>query len=511
MITIRFILADQLSNSISSLVDITSNDVVLMCEVMEEATYVKHHPKKLTFLFAAMRHFARELEEQEVKVRYIKLDDDLNTQSLIGELKRAQIELKATNIIVTEPSEYRVKKMLELYQKDLDINIDMLPDNRFLCSIDEFNSWSKNKKQLRMEYFYREMRRKYNILVKSDGQPIGGIWNYDKENRKTPTEELTSPKRLFHKKSIILKEVIKLVKEKFPTHFGDLEPFYYAINRQQALMELQYFIDNILPDFGDYQDAMMKSEPYLKHSLLSSYINVGFLLPLEICKKVELAYYNAKVSLNTAEGFIRQILGWREYVRGIYWQKMPAYANLNYFDAKLSMPDFYWGGKTNMTCMAEAIKHTKEHSYSHHIQRLMVTGNFALITGLDVKEVQDWYLAVYSDAYEWVEMPNTLGMALYADGGILGSKPYAASGKYINKMSNFCKSCCYDPQEMLTKNACPFNAMYWDFIARNRNKLQGNQRLFYVYNTWDKFDQEKQQSIRNKAADIILDLIQGKL
>jgi deoxyribodipyrimidine photolyase-related protein len=341
--------------------------------------------------------------------------------------------------------------------------------------------------------------------------PTGGQWNYDKDNRKPPIKGLASLKRICHPKSTILKEVLALVAEKFSDHFGQLQPFHYAVTREEALIELNHFIQLILPKFGDYQDAMVKGEAYLNHSLLSSYINAGLLLPLEVCQKAEEAYRNGHVPLNSAEGFIRQILGWREYVRGIYWLKMPEYGELNYLEAKTPLPDFYWGAKTTMACMTEVVAHTREHAYSHHIQRLMVTGNFALIAGLDVKQVQEWYLAVYSDAYEWVEMPNTLGMALFGDGGILGSKPYAASGQYIHKMSNFCDHCCYNPKDTLGEKACPFNALYWDFLARNREKLRDNHRLSFMYSTWDKFDMAKQQAIKDKASHSLNCMQKGTL
>lgn len=500
MKTLRFVFSDQLSSSLSSLRDTKKNDLIFFCEVLEEVTYVKHHPKKIAFLFSAMRHFASKCESKGYQVRYVKLTDPSNTGTIVGELERAIKDLNVQHIVLTEPSEYRLKMMIQSLQNSLDIPIEIRSDNRFLCSIEEFKIWSRGKKQLRMEYFYREMRKKYMILMNSDGTPLGGKWNYDKENRKVPSKKINIPKRISHKKSSILKEVLKTVKEQFSDHFGDLEPFHYAVTREQALIELHDFIDNLLPYFGDYQDAMLKDEPYLYHSLLSSYINAGLLLPLEICKLAEKAYLNGKVRINSVEGFIRQILGWREYIRGIYWLKMPQYAELNYLNASTPLPHFYWGEKTQMFCISETVSHTQKHAYSHHIQRLMVTGNFALIAGLDVKQVQEWYLAVYSDAFEWVEMPNTLGMILFGDGGFLGSKPYAASGKYINKMSNFCENCEYDPKEMLGEKACPFNALYWDFMVRNRHKLQANQRLPFVYGTWDKFDKQKQIEIKEKAA-----------
>jgi len=508
---LRLVLADQLSESLSALADVQAGDTILMCEVMEEATYVRHHPKKIAFLFAAMRHFAAELSDRGLQVRYVTLTDPANTGSLTSEVARAATELGLRQVIVTEPGEYRVSRMMQSWHAILGLDVEIRSDDRFLCAIDRFARWASGKKQLRMEYFYREMRKAYHILIEPDGTPTGGQWNYDKENRKPPAKGLVSPPRISHPPSAILQEVLALVGTRFSAHFGTLEPFHFAVTRAQALVELDDFIARILPHFGDYQDAMVQGEAFLNHSLLSSYINAGLLLPLEICGKAEAAYRNNSVPLNAAEGFIRQILGWREYVRGIYWLMMPDYGELNFFDAKRPLPDFYWGGNTAMACIAEAVAHTRDHAYSHHIQRLMVTGNFALIAGLDVKQVQDWYLSVYSDAYEWVEMPNTLGMALFGDGGLLGSKPYAASGKYIDKMSNYCGGCRYNPQEMTGETACPFNALYWDFFARNRDKLEANQRLPFVYSTWDKFSPDRQAGIKNQAASVFNRMAQGTL
>jgi deoxyribodipyrimidine photolyase-related protein len=458
-----------------------------------------------------MRHIAAELEAKEYQLRYVKLTDPDNSGSLTTEVARAVKQLHIARLMVTEPGEYRIRQMMGSWSQLLGISIDILIDDRFLCSTEEFSDWAQGKKHLRMEYFYREMRKKYHLLIEKDGTPTGGAWNYDRENRKPPVKGLSSPKRMSHKKSPILNEVLKLVAEKFSDHFGQLLPFHYAVTREQALIELNDFIEHILPNFGDYQDAMVKGEAYLYHSLLSSYLNAGLLLPLEICQKAQAAYREGKVPLNAAEGFIRQILGWREYIRGIYWLKMPEYGELNYLNAKKPLPGFYWGKNTRMACLSEAVENTRVHAYSHHIQRLMVTGNFALIAGLDVKQVQEWYLAVYSDAYEWVEMPNTLGMALFGDGGIVGSKPYAASGKYINKMSDFCKNCAYNPEDILGASACPLNALYWDFIARNEAKLKSNQRMGYAYITWDKFLQSKQEAIQKKAALILRDMQEEKL
>lgn len=511
MKTLRLIFWDQLSFCLSSLKDISTDDTILMCELRDEVTRIKHHPKKIALWFSAMRHFAEELVKKGMNVRYVDFNDPSNTHSLNQEVALAVDHLSIDKIIVTEPGEYHFQETIKSWGKTLSIDVESRTDDRFLCTIEEFKQWAKTKRELRMEYFYRHMRKKYDILMEPDGSPTGGFWNYDKENRKPPSKDMGPLKRISHEKSAILKNVLELVRNNFSDHFGDLDPFYYAITRDQALMELDHFIDNLLPYFGDYQDAMVKDNAYLYHSLLSSYINLGLLLPLEVCQKAQEAYLNGKVALNSAEGFIRQILGWREFVRGIYWLKMPEYGDLNALGAKNPLPKLYWGDKTHMLCMSQAISHTKIHSYSHHIQRLMVTGNFALLAGLDVKEVQEWYLAVYSDAYEWVEMPNTLGMALFGDGGIIASKPYAASGQYINKMSNFCKQCHYDVKDMTGSNACPFNALYWDFLQRHQEKLDENPRLSFIYATWNKFETSKKEAIKSKASNILKKMEEGNL
>ncbi len=504
--SLRIILADHLSERLSSLEGMTLEDQVFMCEYIGGPGQVPHHPQKIAFLLAAMRHFAEDLRKKGIAVHYVSLDDPQNTRILRHELDRVVKELTPKKVIVTEPGEYALKKDMESWSNAWSIPVDILSDTRFLCSLDDFQKWAKDKTQLRMEYFYREMRKKYHILMDKKGQPIGGSWNYDKENRVPPSGTENYPERIAHAYSPIVTDVLELVAKEFPDHFGTLTSFRYAVTRAQALEELEDFVQRILPDFGHSQDAMVRGHSYLNHSLLSAYLNAGLLDPLEVCEKAQTAYNQGKAPLNSVEGFIRQILGWREYIRGIYWLKMPDYADLNYFKTTTPLPKMYWGGETHMACISEVVAQTRDHAYSHHIQRLMVTGNFALLAGLNVKEVQEWYLAVYSDAHEWVEMPNTLGMALFGDGGIVASKPYAASGKYINKMSNFCKGCFYDPQDTLGEKACPFNALYWSFLARNREKLQNIPRLGYVYSTWERFGPSKQKAIEAKAQSLLRDM-----
>jgi deoxyribodipyrimidine photolyase-related protein len=510
--TLRLILADQLSTRLAVVAEADkSADVFLMAEVMAEASYVNHHVKKIAFLFSAMRHYAAALRAAGYRVRYVALEDEGNSQSLEGEILRAVGELAPSRVVVTEPGEWRLRDGFEALRLALPVDLEILPDTRFLCSHDEFAAWAGDRRELRMEYFYRDMRRRHDVLMEPGGKPAGGRWNYDAENRKPPKAGLESPPRLSFKKDEITREVLDLVRRRFPEGYGRLEPFHFAVTRRQALAELDHFIAHILPGFGDYQDAMVKGEPWLRHSLLAAYINAGLLYPLEVCRKAEAAFRAGRAPLNAAEGFIRQILGWREYVRGVYWRFMPGYLEQSALAAHEPLPWFYWTGETQMACVREALGHTYEHAYSHHIQRLMITGNFALLAGLAPKAVHEWYLAVYADAYEWVEAPNTLGMALHADGGLLASKPYAASGAYIRKMSNYCQGCAYDPTVAVGERACPFNALYWDFMARHRERFSRNARMPYVYATWDRMGPERQTALRGQAQQHLTAMREGKL
>lgn len=504
MTRLCFLLGDQLSDSLPALSSIDpKNDVIFLCEVMQEASYVPHHPKKIAFLFSAMRHFAETLRHQGYRVRYTTLDDPANQNNLAEEIIRAVREESVSELHLTEPGEWRVLEIFERLKEWLSIPIHIFEDTRFLCPISEFKAWASGKKQLRMEYFYRKMRQKYHILIDENGLPVGGTWNLDAENRKNANHIQAFPKRNIPKNDAITEEVLALVGSKFSENFGHLMPFNFAVTRTDALAEAQHFFQTCLEDFGAYQDAMYFGEALLYHSRLSFYLNAGLLMPLELCKMAEDAYFSGTAPLNSVEGFIRQILGWREYVRGIYWLYMPDYAEMNFFGATRPLPDLFWGGETNMACMKEVVRQTSEEAYSHHIQRLMVTGNFALLSGLSPKRVCEWYLAVYADAYEWVELPNTLGMALFADGGLMASKPYAASGKYIQKMSNFCQSCHFNPKDTLGDKACPFNALYWNFISQHEHRLRDNRRMQFAYLNWDKMDIDKRAAILSKASETL--------
>ena len=495
---LRLILGDQLSHTISSLSDYENGDLIWMCEVWDEASYVKHHKKKIAFIFSAMRHFAQDLKAKGYNIHYTKLDDPDNAGSFKGEIKRAINTYTPSEIIVTEASEYRVLKDIKSWEQEFSIPVNIRPDQRFLASHQEFQNWAEGRKQLRMEYFYREMRKKYGILMNGD-KPEGGEWNYDSQNRKPPKEGLTIPPTYTSAPDQISRDCMELVAEKFPDHFGDLEPFHFAVTRDQALQALDQFINERLINFGDYQDAMVQGEPWMYHSHISFYINIGLLNPLECCERAEAAYHTGGAPLNAVEGFIRQIIGWREYIRGIYWLKMPEYEQSNFLEATRRLPSFFWDANTKMNCMRQCIIETKENAYAHHIQRLMVLGNFALIAGLNPDEVNEWYMIVYADAYQWVELPNVTGMILFADGGTLGSKPYAASGSYINKMSDYCKNCSYSVTKKNGDKACPFNYLYWDFMLRNEDKLKGNPRIGFAYNTLSKMSTEKIQAIKDDS------------
>lgn len=493
------ILGDQLSSKLSSIAQADRvRDRILMVEVREETGYVRHHKKKIAFIFAAMRQFAEELRADGWAVDYVKLEDEANTHSLPGELNRAIERYKPNRVCLTEPGEWRVRSMLEMWCERCPLPVQILEDTRFLCSHDAFAAWAYGRKQLRMEYFYREMRRKTGLLMDGDG-PAGGKWNFDVENRKPANADLIIPRPLRFEPQGGTLDVLELVQDTFADHFGDLEPFWFAVNASDAAAALEAFLAEALPFFGDYQDAMIVGEPFVFHSVLALYMNVGLLDPLGVCTRVEAEYRSGRVPINAAEGFIRQIIGWREYVRGIYWHTMPDYVERNAFSAERPLPAFYWTADTQMACLREAISQTKSEAYAHHIQRLMITGNFAMLAGVDPKEVHEWYLAVYADAFEWVELPNTLGMSQFADGGLLASKPYAASGNYINKMSNYCKNCIFDVKKKTGSDACPFNALYWDFLDRNRAQLQRNPRLGPVYRTWDKMTSPKQAEYLDSA------------
>ena len=493
------VLGDQLSKHLSALKAADkSTDTVVMSEVTDEASYVRHHPKKIALVLSAMRHFAKELKADGWDVAYTQLDDTDNAGSIVGELLRRAEKYGAETVLATEPGEWRLIEKL----KYAPLKIEVLPDDRFIASHAEFESWAEGRKALRMEYFYREMRRKTGLLMDGDA-PECGKWNFDHDNRKPAPDDVSveGPPRI--EPDQITCDVLDLVAARFGDHFGDLKPFWFATTREQALETLDHFIEKALPRFGDYQDAMLTEHAFLYHAVISPYLNIGLLGPIEVCQAAADAYAKGNVPINAAEGFIRQIIGWREYVRGIYFLEGPGYTDRNVLKHSRDLPDFYWGGETRMNCLDHAVRQTKEHAYAHHIQRLMVTGNFALLAGIAPQQVHEWYLAVYADAYEWVEAPNTIGMSQFADGGIIASKPYVSSGAYINRMSNYCKSCDYSVSKKTGEGACPFNLLYWHFLDRHRDRFGTNPRMGNMYATWDRMDAARREAVLSEGEAIL--------
>ena len=423
-----------------------------------------------------MRHFARALQARGVTVAYTRLDDPANTHSLRGEVLRAVARFRPASIVATEAGEWRVLDDMRRWHEAAGVAVEIRDDDRFLCRVQEFRAWAPGRRTPRMEFFYREMRRRTGLLMDGDA-PVGGRWNFDAENRKRLPAGVALPEVPRFPPDAITREVLTLVGARFGGHFGTFDGFDLPVTRRDAAVMLDDFIARRLPSFGDWQDAMKADAPLLFHGLISTSLNCGLLDPLEVCRRAERAWRDGHAALNAAEGFIRQIIGWREFVRGAYWLHMPDYATRNFLGATRPLPWFYWSGETRMRCMAQVIGQTRDLAYAHHIQRLMVTGNFALLAGLHPDEVDEWYLCVYADAYQWVEMPNTRGMALHADHGVVGSKPYAASGAYINRMSDYCGRCHYDVGDTTGERACPFNALYWDFIARHAARFAGNPRM----------------------------------
>jgi len=506
MTTLIPILGDQLSPGLSALDGIDPADaVLLMMEVVEETTYVRHHQQKIAFILSAMRHHAAALRDAGWRVDYVTLDDPDAAGSFTGEVARAIARHAPDRIVVTEAGEWRVAAMLDGWQTLFGIPVDIRSDTRFIATHAEFEQWAAGRPDLTMEWFYRLMRTRTGILM--DGKrPAGNRWNFDKDNRKRAEADLLMPRPLAFAPDAITRDVLALVAARFPDHPGVLDGFDYAVTAADASAQADQFFAHALADFGPYEDAMLTGERHLWHSILSPYINAGLLDPLDLCRRAEAEYRAGRVPLQSAEGYVRQILGWREYMRGIYWREGPDYVHRNHLDHTRQLPRWYWTGDTDMHCLGEAIGQTLATAHAHHIQRLMVTGNFALLIGADPHAVHLWYLEVYLDAYEWVELPNTLGMSQFGDGGLVGSKPYVSSGAYIDRMSDYCRHCRYDVRQRIGENACPFNALYWDFLARHEDKLRTNPRLRMPYRTWDRQSPEAQSDTRNQAKSFLAQL-----
>jgi deoxyribodipyrimidine photolyase-related protein len=498
------ILGDQLNLDASALTDFDpAQDAIWMAEVMEESKHVISSKQRSTLFLSAMRHFAETLKSQNWPLHYIQLDDAHNAGNagnLADALDKTIQTTKPQQLVMTAPGEWRVLQSLRHVAKKNKLTLDVRDDTHFFSTVREFAEHAKGRKQLRQEFFYRELRQKTGILM--DGKkPISGQWNFDEDNRgsfgKAGPGLLPAPTR--YEPDAITLEVMRLVNDRMTDHPGSLNSFGWPVTRAQALAALDSFIQHRLPSFGLYQDAMWEGEVWLYHSHIASALNLKLLNPREVVSAAEKAYEAGHAPLPAVEGFIRQILGWREYVRGIYWTQMPEYLERNEMQASAKLPAFYWTADTDMACLRDAITQTLNHGYAHHIQRLMVTGLFALLLGVHPKEVHAWYLGVYVDAVEWVELPNTLGMSQFADGGVMASKPYVASGKYIDRMSNHCKGCRFNPALSTGESACPFTTLYWDYLNRHVDVLAKNPRMLMQLKNLNRLSDADKSAIAEQA------------
>jgi deoxyribodipyrimidine photolyase-related protein len=456
---------------------------------------------------AAMRHFALALQDARRPLHYSRLDAPGNGGSLGAQLQADFARLRPAKPVLTAPGDWRVLQAVKAVAQAHRLPLDIREDRHFFVSVREFVAHAKGRKSLRMEYFYREQRKRHRVLMESDGQDdeaVGGQWNFDADNREAfgAAGPGAVPPRTAFEPDAVTREVIALVNTRFAAHPGWLDNFAWPVTRAQALQSLQAFIQERLPLFGRYQDAMWPGNPWLYHSHLSAALNLNLLNPREVVAAAEAAYRDGHAPLASVEGFIRQILGWREYVLGIYWTQMPQYLERNALDAQQDLPAWYWTGATDMACLRDALVQTLTHGYANHIQRLMVTGLYAQMLGVQPKQVHAWYLAVYVDAVEWAELPNTLGMSQYADGGVMGSKPYIATGKYIQRMSPHCKGCCCDPAQRSGDSACPFTTLYWDFLMRHEATLARNPRMALQVKNVARLNEAQKQAVNERAAAI---------
>ncbi|MGD9409645.1 MAG: cryptochrome/photolyase family protein [Thiohalocapsa sp.] len=495
------VLGDQLNRD-SGLFDDCDpvRDLVWLCEAASEATHVPSHKARTVLFLAAMRHFRERLVQEGLPVRYLELgahDHPSIEAALAADLRN----LAPAQVRLVQPGEHRLLAAISRTCADAGIELDVLEDRHFLCPLPAFADWAKGRKELRLEFFYRWMRKRHDLLME-DGKPAGGAWNFDKDNRKTFGKQGPGalPPPLGFAPDALTQEVMAQVEARFPQAPGTLEHFDWPVTPEQAEAALEDFITHRLVAFGPYQDAMWAGTPYLYHARLSAALNLKLLSPRRAIDAAVAAYHEGRAPIASVEGFVRQILGWREYVRGIYWQQMPEYLEQNALAAHQPLPAFYWHADTEYACLADAIGQVVERGYGHHIQRLMVTGLFALLLGVEPRQVHVWYLAMFVDAVEWVEAPNTLGMSQFADGGVLASKPYAASGAYIQRMSNYCTGCRYDPKQAVGADACPFTTLFWDFLARHRERFAGHPRTALMWRNLERLEPERLDAIQRQAA-----------
>lgn len=496
---LRIILGDQINPEHSWFKKVDQSIIYVMMEIKQETDYVVHHIQKIIAIFAAMRNFAQFLKKNGHKIYYFKINDKHNLHSFEQNFNYILKKYDIKKICCQYPDEYRINCLLKNYFNKIKIKFTFVDSEHFLSSQEEFQKFFKNKKKYTMEYFYRYMRIKHKILLQNNGKPEGNKWNFDKHNRMKwkGYPNIPKDKRKLHNHILIWKE-IKISGIKY---FGNAlnGSLYWPINRKEALKNLNYFIKKILPYFGSYQDTMYTNNPYMFHSLLSFSINTKMLSPKEIIISIEKKYRQNKISINSAEGFIRQILGWREYIRGIYWSNIPDYINNNFLHHIKELPKYFWNANTKMNCMHHALKQSLKYAYAHHNQRLMIIGNFSLLSGLSPHKLHLWYLGIYIDAYEWVEAPNTLGLSQYADKGLVATKPYISSANYINKMSNYCNNCFYRYKKKYGKRACPYNSLYWSFLYRYKSIFINNYRLKFNYIYLNNISNSELKKILNYA------------
>ena len=500
--TLRLILGDQLNVEHPWFEVVDPEVVYVLMEVRQETDYVLHHAQKILAIFAAIRAFAQALRAQGHRVRYVALDDPSNRQSITDNLQALMAHYGAQRLEWQFPDEWRLDQQLNSWATEQTFETSACDSGHFLTGREDLGKMFAGKKQWLMETFYRQMRKRHQVLMTYAGEPEGGQWNFDKDNRKSwpGSPAVPADARPVHDHS----DLWRLIQSCGVSCFGEAQAaeFRWPLNRVQALACLDAFVRDSLPYFGDFEDAMSSQSPRLFHSMLSFALNVKMLHPMEVIRCAEQAYRNRAAPLAAVEGFIRQILGWREYVRGIYWAHMPEYAHRNALDQQADLPAWFWNGKTRMNCLHHAIRQSLETAHAHHIQRLMVIGNFSLLAGLNPEPVHRWYLGVYIDAFEWVELPNTLGMSQWADGGLIATKPYVSSAAYIDRMSDYCRGCHYDKKQKVGDKACPFNALYWDFFDRHKQRLERNPRLGMVYRQLEKMSDEQLESLKSRASDI---------
>lgn len=494
------VLGDQLDHASAAFDDFDdSRDAVLMVEVAGESESPPSHRQRTILFLSAMRHFALECRERARRVQYSVLDDPENEQDLDAEVRRQIDRLAPEMVRCTHPGSWPMFRTMEGWSETLSAKIEIVPDNHFLVSPEQFIEWAEGRRSLVMEHFYRWQRRRLGVLVDEKGQPAGDRWNFDADNRESfrRAPRIRRPYRA--RPDAITQEVIDLVESRLPDLPGRVDHFRWPVTRAEARRALSDFIEHRLARFGPYEDAMWTDETTIYHSRLSAALNLKLLRPMECVEAALVALHERRAPLQSVEAFIRQIIGWREFIRGVYWREGEEYADRNALEHHAELPEMYWTGQTDMACMRECLSQVLDEAYGHHIQRLMITGNFALLLGVRPRAVSDWYLGMYADGVDWVTVPNTIGMALHADGGVVGTKPYAASGNYISRMSNYCEGCRYDVNKRTGADACPFNTLYWDFLIRHRERFRSNHRMAMMLKNVDRLPREQKVEITVSA------------